>query len=273
MRIKINRKKESVLLLTVLFSLFFFQINDSFAEDPTDGNNPIQEGITDQLIAVIGVILAAGVGAAFTWLRERQAPPSAEQDKLFNEIVEQAYYQSYLAEWRKLWHRITEAKTTKEAEDLIEREWNDYLGKKLFPATQDERDQIKNNIRVYAWNKAKHSHLRTITKNKTLFDAKMTNIFNNADVEYYKYVTNLLPDFVTRAVSASDNQKRNITDHNQIEEWKNEALKKLMRLLIFAFGREDTEVLKIMITAEINKIISERLGEDSGEYQLNLKMQ
>ena len=273
MKIRINMEKNSTIILVVLFCLSFSQVNDSFAEDQDGIVDPVQEGIANQLIAVIGIIAAAGVGAVFTWLRERQAPPSSEQDKLFNEIVEQAYFQSYLSDWRKLWGKITEAETTKEAEEFIEREWNSYLGKKLFPATKEERDQIKNKIRAYAWNKAKRSHLRTITKNKALFDAKMENIFNNADVAYYKYVNDMLPDFVARAVTATGNQKRDITDHNQIEEWEKDALKKLMRLLIFAFGREDTEVLRIMIKSEINKIVSERLGGDSEEYRVNLKVQ
>lgn len=291
----------SRIIYAVLFLLIFLPIvlTSSYAEiptgpinvtvsnmtinTPTGSNSGILGDAISQALTFIGVTIAAGVGLAFKHLQDRQTPTPLDQVKMFNDFVEKAYYQSYLPIWRKIWD-IIHSKSDEDANRFMDYLWDNYFGKRLIP-TEAGLEIIKNTSQFpptpppaktpedakkemldYIVNRAKKFHLNSIKKDGIL-DKTLRDLFNDADVKYYDYITASLPKFVERAVLATDDMKRNLNNTEETRNWENMALKDLKRLMIFAFLREDTKVLEIMIKSEINKIKYERLKKASNSHQ------
>lgn len=231
--------------------------------------------LLSQLVIAIGVTVSGTIAAILSYFFARRAPSTLEQEKLFNEIMKKAYYESYLPIWRKIWEIINSQEDEDKEEKFIEYLWKHYFIKRHIP-TLEGLEQISdggnlpnippdptkpqeatNRFVSYAILKAEKFHLNSIPKEENLMKEKLTYLFNQSDVEYYAIITKNLPTFVEQAVSATDNPVE-YTSPDKIGTWETDALKDLKRLMIFAFLREDEKVLKIMIKSEINKKISQR---------------
>jgi len=296
--VDINKNKISLMFL-VLIIVFTSGISDSFAQLPTGPieitienvtiNTPAESSTDEseeenkflseaiiQGLSVIGVVIAAVVGLVVTYFKIKIVPSTLEQENLFNKIMQEAYYESYLPIWRKIWEIIASLDTENRQERFIDYLWKHYFGKRLIPSLDGLR-QIKNPddfpvnpplhrspaeardaFLSYAILKAKKFHLNSISKEDDPMREKLTYLFNKSDAEYYLSITKSLPDVVKRAVSAADNPQVYKTSL-RIDDWKRDALKDLKRLMIYAFLREDEKVLEIMILKEINEKIFERI--------------
>ncbi len=289
---------ENKILFAILILLVFpiTGIVDSFAELPTgpieitienvtinspakeSSGDPVVSEIITQAIIIVGGIVGGGAALAYKIIESRKMPTTLEQDKIFNETAKEAYYQSYLPSWRKIWEIIHSKSNEQEVDDFIKYLWEHYFGKRQIPtesglaqiaAAQNLPDlqppapktpeDAKNDMIDYVMEKADKFNLNSIRNEKEFVEKKLQHLFNSADVKYYNYITTSLPKFVERAVLATDDIQRNLKVTSQIKEWEENALKELKRLMIFAFLREDTKVLEIMIKSEINKLVSKRL--------------
>lgn len=292
-----GNKSVYVYIFLLIFSIT--SISDSFATLPTgpieitvenvtintpkessseesESENKVLGEVIAQGLTIIGATATATVGAIFAYITRRQVPTTLEQEKLFNDIMKEAYYESYLPIWRKIWEIIDSQDNEDNQQKFIDYLWKHYFGKRQIP-TLIGLEQIKNPSNLpdtpppakkpedardafvsYAILKVKRFHLNSISKNENLMKEKLTYLFNEADVKYYSYITESLPNFVERAVLATDNPSKYKTIET-VGNWETEALKDLKRLMIFAFLREDEAVMKIMIKTEINKKISERI--------------
>lgn len=251
------------------------------SEDSGNEKNKYLDEAVTQGLTIIGVVITTTVGGVYAYIQRKTTPSTLEQENMFNEIMKEAYYESYLPNWRKIWEIINSQDTEQKQQDFIDYLWKHYFGKRLIPTVKglekimkvgeqypaipplplrpgDARDALLS----WAQLKIKKSHLNSIHSDEPLLRLKLTHLFNSSDVKYYEYIIKNLPTFVERAVLATDDPTKYKTPKD-IDPWKEDALKDLKRLMIFAFLREDEKVLKIMIKKEINKIISERMEPKS----------
>jgi len=278
-----------------LFLILFcnVSVSDSFGEFPSDTieitienvtiNNPESSSSGDsgsenkflevaitQGLSVIGIVITATVGAVFAYINRGRVPTTLDQEKLFNDIMKEAYYESYLPIWRDIWEIVNSHKGENKYK-IIDYLWMHYFGKRQLP-TRDALKQMQDPDNLpdpaplpktpedarkefvsYAILKAKNFHLNSINKEEKIMEQKLKYLFNASDAEYYHSIPKKLPTFVERAVMATNDPKKYKT-LGIVGLWQANALKALKQLMIFAFLREDEEVLKLMIDAEIAKI-------------------
>lgn len=113
-----------VLTLTLYFVISFSVISLSYAQETIQdlekeklqkeiavlkaqlNEDEFLGGLAQQILALIGIVAAAGVASFFGWMRERKIPPKAEQLKIFHEVVRDWYYHSFLIVYEKIWEEI-----------------------------------------------------------------------------------------------------------------------------------------------------------------------
>lgn len=202
-------------------------------------------------------------------------PTTLEQDEIFNEAAQEAYYQSYLPIWRKIWEAIID--NPAKADNFINYLWEKYFDKRQIPTMESveiisKTEDLQNlkylpektsqdaidEIIEYIMEKAERFNLNSMIEQRDFVKQKLQHLFNSSDAKYYKKIYNDVPNLVEKAVAATDDIKRNLNDATNIKNWEKNALKALKRLMIFAFLREDSTVLKILIRSEINKVIYQR---------------
>jgi len=299
-------QSKNKLLIILGIGLFFLPIATmSFAEIPsgpieiivknvtinTPPSNHVEEkgffdDVISQALLILSATITAAIGLLFKFIQDKKTPTTLEQEKIFNDTIQEAYYQSYLPVWEKIWSLISSKRISVEQEAFINTLWEDYLTKKQLP-TMDQLKQMNNEpirteaeinlarsgvpsakehfteielkILEYAEEKAKHFKLNSITSDENLMIKKMEHLIKIADVKYYNYVIDNISKVVEKAVLSTEDVNRDILKKDRVDEWNTKAMTELKRLMIFAFMREDLKIMKTLVMAEINKVISQRI--------------
>ena len=199
----------------------------------------LQQGLT--LIAAAG---AAGAAAFFAWQRERRIPPTAEQERILNELVKDWYSRSYLVIFHKIWDEI---QVSENDDDLVDHYWQ-ILCHKRFPV--DKFPKLKSELEspVQVQYLKKRLHL----KDDKDLARRIEAIKNNADVEYYDKIRTILPSVINNAVISTIGDSSDSNKMNYEDIFKG-SLKATKRLMIFYRIREDKKVVEILIRAKIHE--------------------
>jgi len=170
----------------VLFSIIGIQ--ESFAEKSADELNKeklqkeiilldeqisskknfLQSNFFIQILAIVSVISGVSLAGFWAWIKEKNTPPLAEHEKLFNDIVKEWHSRSHLEAYNVLW------KDLEQNTDALEKHWN-ALSPKEFPLRTYLKDERINEI-----NKSMKSYLKKKLKIKedAILDEKIKSIEN-----------------------------------------------------------------------------------------------
>lgn len=105
-------------------------------------------GLLQQGLALIGAAGVAGATAFFAWQRERRIPPTAEQERILDDLVKDWYSRSHQLIFHKIWDEI---QVSENDDGLVDHYWQISCHKKFpvekFPELKDElKTQFKSNI-------------------------------------------------------------------------------------------------------------------------------
>jgi hypothetical protein len=212
------------------------------------------------VLPIVASVFIAFITAFLAWRNERKKIPTAEEEKIINEIATNWYYHSHLKVYNNIWDKIQQSDNNK----IVEKVW-DYLCVKEFPSEDLDdinikgfkSDSVKKDIQEYLAKrlniKKNHRVLKILKKKQSkryneILD-KIHLITDASSSSYYDYVRDKLLQIAEIAVLATLGEKvYNHRDYNKVFE---ESLKKLKRLMIFYRLREDKEVAKILLRSAV----------------------
>ena len=216
--------------------------------------------VLTNIIPVVATVFVVFLTAFFAWRAERKRIPTAEEEKIINEIATNWYYHSHLKVFNNIWNKIQQSNNNK----IVDKVW-DYLCVKEFPSEDLDdikikgfkSDSVKKEIQEYLAKrlniKKNHRVLKILKKNQSKryneILEKIHIITDASSASYYDYVRDKLPKVAEIAVLATLGEKvYNHKDYNKVFE---ESLKKLKRLMIIYRLREDKEVAKILLRSAV----------------------
>jgi hypothetical protein len=234
----------------------------------------LQNIFLTRMLPVLGAIAIAFIPAFFAWRHERNKIPTAEQEKIINDIATKWYYHHHLYVYDRIWKKI-EALRDQDQEKEIEKAWN-YLCVKEFPTEKyDDKikgfdaDDIKGEIFDYLTLKLNlgkkdrlrkirylkgESNLRYLEEEKGLRN-RINLIVNESSVSYYDRIQQVLPGVAQKAVLATLGEK-DYANKNYEDVFDN-SLKKLMRMMVFYRIREDKEITKTILRSAVYTVMKD----------------
>ena len=194
-----------------------------------------------EVLAIIGIVSGASVTGFWAWIKEKNTPPAAEQEKILNDIVRVWHSQSHIEAFDNVWNDIENNKSTK---NMLDHHWN-ILSVKKFPidtyVSEKRQEEIKSSMKLYLRQRLK-------IKKDSILDEKIKSIQNSSAINYYDHVFKNLPNLIEIAIDASLFEKSKKPTNVEDDSFKN-----LKRLMIFTRTREDKEVVKILHKAILFK--------------------
>jgi len=214
-------------------------------ENKIESNNNANQGdeLLQQVIPII-TIVGTAAGTFLAWRRERKIPPTAEQDRIINDIATQWYSRRHLEAYNKIWKEIENTKA-EDQEKVVEWAWN-KLCVKEFPKDIFPEREVINDIADYLKDRL---HIK-----KDALIKRMQPIIDASSVEYYHVVSKNLPVIADIAVLATVGD-RNVLEQGY-EKVVEESLRKVKRLMVFYRLREDKKVVDIVLGSAVSKKIS-----------------
>lgn len=245
--------KNSMIVALTVFALIS-TINFMYAENNTSTNNtslPENVGsdwvdtIVGETIPIVGSILGLGITALVQWLRNKGIPVTDEQEAMFRNIVTNRFTKLAKDSW-------TEMRKHPEKLSIY---WNE-LSKGHLP--EEFQDKLRKQGYEFAMELKQNKEFRDFAKNITesgmnkLLKDLRTNLKNG----YQLQMLDVIPKLVSTAVDSSFDP--NVGD---VQTWSKTALENLKPLLLSAEALDNENNLMIIIKAEINKRLQERLSK------------
>jgi len=239
----------AIIIVAISLPTILFQ-NYIFAQGTEKSMFDISNAIT-QTITILGGIAVAAVTTFIAWQKERRIPPTAEQERIIQEMIKEWYSNNYLNAYHEIWKQIEESNND---ETIIDKYW-EKLSLKKFPLEylpKKSEKELNDQIDYYC------KRLHVSKRDSEVIKNKIESIRNMADVEYFSSVRVLLPTIVHIAVMATINSKNKSGRmdpgiKNQDLSFES-SFKNLKKLMIFYRIRENKEVCKVLILAKLNEI-------------------
>ena len=218
-----------------------------------------------QIVSIAGIIGATGLAGFIAWQREKKIPPTAEQEKIIQNIIKEWYSRNYLNVYKYIWREV---ENSKDYEKTVEEYWKE-LSSKEFPeailkkcnfSEEQLRDQIKDYQKKMRLGNGVIKYFRKRGNgDEESIIRRIKAIQNSADVEYYRSVRVILPILVDVAVMATihfdDKSIRKCLSGKVYDSMVESSLKKLKLLMIFDRIRENEQVCEILVRAKLNERI------------------
>lgn len=226
--------------------------NFMYAQNITSKNNinssenmrlEIVNILVTETIPIVASILGLGVTALAQWIRKRGIPLTNEQEIMFRNIVTNRFEKLAKDSWTEM--RENPEKLGIYWEDLKKGHVPEEFQKRLKKEGYEFAMELKNNREFRDFAKK----LTEDSMTKLLKDLR-TNLKN----DYQRHMLDVIPKLVSTAVDSAFDPK--VTD---IKKWAEKALKNLKPLLLSTEATDKEENLMILIRAEINKRLQERL--------------
>ena len=234
-----------VFFLMSTFNIMYAQNNSSknIASTSENTRSEILNIVVTQTIPIVASILGLGVSALAQWVRKRGIPLTDEQEIMFRNIVTNRFEKLAKDSWTEMrenpekiniyWQDLKKGHVPEEFQDRLKKEGYEFA------------IELKNNPEFRDFAK----RLTEDSMNKLLKDLR-TNLKN----EYQKTMLDVIPKLVSTAVDAAF--EPSVTD---IETWAKKSLENLKPLLLSTEAVDTEENLMIIIRAEINRRLQERL--------------
>ena len=247
--------KESMIIALAVF-LLLSTVNFMYAQNTATTNNANQTGVLKidwnkaidlalaETIPIVVSILGLGVTALVQWMRKRGIPISDEQEAMFRDIVTERFAKLAKNSWTEM----------REHPENFDRYWNELRQGHLPQEFQDElRDQGLEFAMKLKDNKEFREFAKNITEEgmKKLLKDLRTNLKN----DYQTQMLDVIPKIVSTAVDSAFDP-----NVNDVETWSKAALENLKPLILSTEALDNEPNLMIIIRAEINKRLQERLG-------------
>jgi ribulose bisphosphate carboxylase small subunit len=195
----------------------------------------------------VGSILGLGVTALVHWIRSKGIPVSDQQEAMFRDIVTSRFAKLAKDSWKEMrehpknldryWDELSQGHIPKEFQDKLKKEGYDFAM------------ELKQNreFRDFA---------RDITKDVTgkAMERLLKDLRTNLANEYQEYMIDVIPKIASTAVDSAFDPKV-----DNVETWAKTALENLKPLLLSTEAIDTEKNLMIIIRAEINKRLQERL--------------
>jgi hypothetical protein len=243
--------KESMIIALTVF-VFISTINFLFAQNNTPINNtapPANIGsdwlnaIVNETIAIVGSIMALGVSALVQWMRSKGIPVTNEQEAMFRDIVTDRFSKLAKDSWT----------TMRDHPENFDRYWNE-LSQGHVP--KEFQDELRNQGYDFAMKLKQNREFRDFAKNIT--ESSMQRLLKDLRTDlkndYQKRMLDVIPKIASTAVDSAFDPKV-----GDVETWSRTALENLKPLLLSTEAMDNENNLMIIIRAEINKRLQERL--------------
>jgi hypothetical protein len=243
--------KESMIIALTVFVLIS-TVNLLYAQNNTPTNNtapPANVGsdwlnaIVNETIAIVGSILALGVSALVQWMRSKGIPVTDQQEAMFRDIVTDRFSKLAKDSWT----------TMRDHPENFDRYWNE-LSQGHIP--QEFQDELRNQGYEFAMKLKQNKEFRDFAKNITESSMQrlLKDLRTNLKNDYQKRMLDVIPKIVSTAVDSAF-----VPNVGDVETWSRAALENLKPLLLSTEAMDNETNLMIIIRAEINKRLQERL--------------
>lgn len=245
----VNKKSIIVALLVFLLMSSF---NFMYAQNSTSKNNISSSGnITSELmniavtetIPIVASILGLGVTALAQWIRKMGVPLSNEQEAKFREIVTNRFEKLAKDSWSEM----------RGNPEMLSAYWED-LKKGHVP--EKFQENLRKNGYEFAMELKQNKEFRDFAKNITEAGMKklLKDLRTNLKNGYQQQMLDVIPNIASVAVDSAFDP--NVSD---VEAWSKNALENLKPLLLSTEALDNENNLMIIIKAEINKRLQQRL--------------
>jgi hypothetical protein len=234
-------------------------------------------GISVEVITLLGGIATTVAAAFIAWHRERRTPLPAEQEKIIHDIVKAWYNSSYLDVYKAIWNDIQwndiqrasqlksdgicYSKSDISIEEKIDYYWRGLCIKEFKMAYFSKR------FRLIAGNKSlpndpnddkplieylAKKKTRLGLKNKKEIEEIIQHIKTDTEAEYHAWVQKALPEVAEIAVTSALGPNTTIheKDYDILVE---KSLDIIKRLMIFYFLAEDRIVVETLIRSKLTE--------------------
>ena len=243
-------KKSMIIALTVF--VFISTINFSFAQDNTSTNKtaPLPNigsdwlnAVVNETIAIVGSILALGVSALVQWMRSRGIPVTDQQEAMFRDIVTDRFSKLAKDSWT----------TMRDHPENLDRYWNELRQGRV---PQEFQDELRTQGYEFAMTLKQNKEFRDFAKNITEDGMKklLKDLRTNLKNDYQKEMLDVIPKIASTAVDSSFDP-----NVNDVDTWSRAALENIKPLILSTEALDNEKNLMIIIRAEINKRLQERL--------------
>ena len=247
--------KESIMVALTVFVLLS-TVNFMYAQNNTPANNTAPpenakfdwvDAIVVQVIPIVGSILGLGVTALVQWMRSKGIPVTDRQEAMFREIVTNRFAKLAKDSWKEMrdhpenldsyWKEPSQGHIPKEFQDKLKDEGYDFA--MSLKQNKEFRDFAKD-----------------ITKDVTgkAMERLLKDLRTNLANEYQEYMIDVIPKIASTAVDSAFDPKV-----DNVETWAKTALENLKPLLLTTEAIDTEKNLMIIIRAEIDKRLQERL--------------
>jgi hypothetical protein len=246
-----TKQNMKFLVFFILFSLVVTLIpNFVYGEQEQVSKTDFSSMFYTLVFTILGGIGIAAGSTYFAWQRERRIPPTAEQERIIQEIIKEWYSNNFLEAYHDIWKKIENSDNQEKAID----EYWEILSVKRFPEQiLPNKGDLTAQINYY------RERLHISKKHYEAIESRIRTIRNIADVEYFASVRLVLPSLVDSAVMATINSKNKADAldwaHNNYDMLVESSIKNLKKLMIFYRVRENKEVCKSLVRAKLNERI------------------
>jgi hypothetical protein len=245
----VNKKSVIVALLVFLLMSSF---NFMYAQNSMSQNNISSSGnfrselinlAVTETIPIVASILGLGVTALAQWIRKRGIPLTDEQEAMFRQIVTNRFEKLAKDSWSEM----------RDHPEMLTVYWED-LKKGHVP------EKFQENLRKHGYEFAmelkQNKEFRDFAKNITDIGMKklLKDLRTNLKNGYQQQMLDVIPNIASVAVDSAFDP--NVSD---VETWSKNALENLKPLVLSTEALDKESNLMIIIKAEINKRLQQRL--------------
>jgi len=226
-----------------------------FVEAQTGSTESVSVSVTDEfidilvkeLIAVAGAGLTVVVGVAIRWVQRQGVPITSEQETMFKQIVSERFQMLGKRSW------TTMRESIKKEDDALNKYWDQlktgHVPDEFQKILREEGKEFAVKLRS---NKEFKDFAQKIQGDA--LDKLLENIRVRLKADYQKRMIDVIPKLASVAVDAAFDE--NIKD---VDTWSKNALEKMKPLIFSTEAIDKEENLMLIIQAEVNKRLQQRL--------------
>jgi hypothetical protein len=215
----------------------------------------IQHALLIQVLPTIGAVSVPLIAAFFAWQHERRKLLPAQEEEIFQNLVKQWYYTSYLDFYKKMWNKIQNSQNDVYADKLVDSYWEGLCIKDFslerFPDLKEEAIDPKNMGPLISYVKRRFGYKDTDEKE---IRQRIQFIQNIAEVDYHYRVRTVLPEMAEIAVNSALGPKTTNLERDW-DELVEKSIKGIKRLMIFHKLSEDKKVVETLIRSKLREKI------------------
>ena len=226
-----------------------------FANAQTDSTETMSISATDEfidilvkeLIAVTAASLTVIVGVVIKWIQRQGVPITSEQETMFKQIVSERFQMLGKRSWTVMRENI------KKDDDALDHYWEQlktgHIPNEFQKILKEEGKEFATKLRS---NKEFKDFAQKIQGDA--LDKLLENIRVRLKADYQKRMIDVIPRLASIAVDATFDE--NIKD---VDTWSKNALEKMKPLIFSTEAIDNEENLMLVIHAEVNKRLQQRL--------------